>query len=440
MMTREEARKITARALEFSTFPECQVQLSETETLNLRFANNGITTSGLTLERSLVVRSTRDARTGVSSADQTDDGAIRAAVRRSEELAALAPPNAEHVAPLGPQEYPALDHFDEETAASRSPALLPHVRAILDRAVKDKLVAAGFFIRNAGAQSVANKADLFAFGRTTDARLSTTFRAPDGSSSGWAGQPAKRLKDIDGSALADRAAEKCLRWKKPVRLDPGKYTVVLEPTATSDLVRMVNSALSARAAEEGRSYFSRKESTALGQKLFPEFITLRSDPADPRLPALPWTGELLPARAVTWIDQGVLKNLAYDRFWASKTGKQPVMPGGAMILDGADATVEDLIKTVDRGLLVTRFWYIRSVNPRTVQLTGLTRDGLFLIEKGEIAGAAMNFRFNESPMRLLENARKLGRVARVAGGEGGAMIAPALVAAGFTFTSISDAV
>ncbi len=442
MLSRDQARKLTEKILSLSKFPECSVAVSETESLNLRFANNGITTSGLTTERSIFVTSTRDARSGSARVDQIDDAALAAAVKRSEDLAELAPPNAEHMPPLGPQQYPAVDHWDEETASARPPLLVPQVRAIIERASKDKLVSAGFFERNATVAAVANKDGLFGFGRAADARLSTTLRAPDGTSSGWAGQPSLRIRAISGAELADTAARKCLSWRKPVKLDPGKYTVLLEPTAAGDLLRMAGFSMSARAAEEGRSYFSKKGGgTRLGEKMFPEFVTLRSDPADPRLPSLPWTNELLPARPMVWIGNGVLKNLYYDRFWAHKAGKQPTpMPIAGVILDGGNASLEELIKSIDRGLLVTRFWYIRMVNPRTIQATGLTRDGLFLIEKGRIAAPVMNFRFNESPMRLLENAQKLGRAQRVQGAEGGSMIAPAIVSAGFTFTSISDAV
>jgi predicted Zn-dependent protease len=148
----------------------------------------------------------------------------------------------------------------------------------------------------------------------------------------------------------------------------------------------------------------------------------------------------LPVSAFTWIEKGVVKNLHYDRYWAAQAGK-PVTPAPAyIVLSGGDQTLDELIASVKRGLLVTRFWYIRFVNRQTVQLTGLTRDGLFLIEDGKVAGPAMNFRFNESPVRLLQNTIALGKAVRVRGGEGAGMVAPPLVAKDFSFTSISDAV
>jgi len=200
--------------------------------------------------------------------------------------------------------------------------------------------------------------------------------------------------------------------------------------------------------------------TLLGEKLFPEFVTLRTDPFDSRQPALPWTDELLPTQPMVWLDKGVIANLDYDRYWAAKTSKQPTPsagPGGrgggrgrggatlggggsSLIMEGGNATLDDLIASVDRGLLITHFWYIRGVNPQTLQLTGLTRDGLFLIENGKITQPVMNFRFLESPVRLLKNAKRVGSAVRVRGLEGGMMIAPALLATDFPLPSISDAI
>ncbi len=441
MFTREEAQKLAEKILSFSTFPECSLMLSSSEDLNLRFARNGITTSGFTIERSVSISSTRDEKTGSTRTDQIDDDSLRAAVKRSEELASIAPANPEHMPPLGPQQYPAIDNYDEETARARSPVVIPHIRAIIDAAVKEKLVAAGFFERSASASAVANKNGLFGYSRSTDSRLSTTIRTSDGASSGWAVHPAVRVGEINGAALAATAVEKCLKWRKPVRLDPGKYTVLLEANAVGDLLRMAGFSLNARGAEEGRTFLSKKGGgTLLGEKLFPEIITLYSDPFDRRMPASPWSMDSLPNRKMAWIEKGVVRNLWYDRYWARKAEKEPTPFPTSLVLEGADASLEDLMRSVDRGLLVTHFWYIRVLNPRTLQLTGLTRDGLFLIENGKLATPVVNFRFNESPVRLLENAQKLGRVARTRGFEGGSMIAPPMVASNFTFSSVSDAV
>jgi predicted Zn-dependent protease len=444
MLTRDEAQQLVSKILKYSSFPECSVEVQGSEDLNIRFANNGVTTSGYVVGRSISVASTRDARTGVATTDQIEDDALRAAVKRSEEMAALSPVNPEQMPPLGKQDYPDVDHFDEASAAARGAVLVPQIRAVIDRAAKEKLVAAGFFKRSASGRAVANKSGLFGYSRSTDANLTATVRTPDGKSSGWAGQPSVRLGQIDGAQVAERAAAKCARWRNPVRLEPGKYTVVLEPNAVCNLMDFLGGgAMSARAAEQGNSFLSRKGGgTLAGEKLFPETITLRSDPFDARLASAPWGDgdDPLPVRKLTWIDKGVVRNLYYERYWAEKKGKEATPPASSLVLEGGEASLEDLIATVERGLLVTRFWYIRELNPRTLQLTGLTRDGLFLIEGGKIAGPAMNFRFNESPVRMLQNVRKLGRAERAGSSDDAPMIVPPLVAEDFNFASVSDAV
>ncbi len=449
MLTRDEAQKLSNKVVGLSTLPECEVTVSATEQVYTRFANNGITTAAFGTRLTVTVTVTRDGQTGSYSVDETDDASLRKAVAKAEELATIAPPNPERMPPLGPQQYPATPHFDEATAKARAPEMIPHVKTIIDIAKQKQLVAAGLIERTHRATAIANKAGLFGFEESADSQLTTTIRMADGSSAGWAGQPSTRLADIDSAHLASVASEKCARWKNPKRLDPGNYTVVLEPTAAGDLVRLVTPGFSARNTDEGRTFLSKRGGgTLIGEKLFPEFITLHSDPFDPRQPSGPWTGDLLPARTMTWIDKGVVSNMAYDRYWASKTGKEPTPglgfgfggPQGNLILEGSSASLDDLIKTVDRGLLITHFWYIRVVNPQTLQQTGLTRDAVFLIENGKITDPVMNLRFLESPVRLLKNARMLGQPIRVRGLEGGLMIAPPLVATDFPLPSVSDAI
>jgi len=441
MLTRSQAQQLTERVLKFSSFPESTVSAGENEEAFIRFANNGVTTSGFTVERTVTISVTRDGKTGVTQTTDLTDESLRAAMKRAEAIAVIAPPNPESVDDLGPQKYADFENRDERTASARSPQMASHVKSIIDAAVKRKLVSAGFFNRSASTDAFGNKKGNFGYQQRADSRLTTTVRRPDGSSSGWAGQPSVRIEDIDGAALGERAIEKCLRWNKPLKLDPGRYTVVLEPTAVGDLVQLMSFSLAARSAEEGRSVFSKKGGgTLAGEKMFPEFINLRSDPFDKRLPSSLWSAGGIPNRRMDWIEKGVLKNLSYDRYWAAKTGKAPTPFPSGLILEGGDASLADLVKATKRGLLVTRFWYIRSVNPQTLQFTGLTRDGLFLIEDGEVTRPVMNFRFNESPVRLLQNTQRQGRVERVRGAEGQGMIAPCLQASDFHFSSISDAV
>src|SRR5262249_7091093 len=239
MFTPADSRQLADKILSYSSFPECTVSLSATEESYTRFANNGITNAGLAERRLIVIESTRDGKTGVIRIDETGDNALRAAVKRSEELAALAPPNPENMVSLGPQKYSRAAAYDEETARARSAQMIPHIRAVVEAAASKKLVSAGLVQRSQVTEAVATKAGLFGYHRSADSHMSTTIRYPDGSSSGWAGQPSARIREIDGAALAAAAIEKAMKWRNPKRLDPGKYTVVLEPTAAGDIVRLI---------------------------------------------------------------------------------------------------------------------------------------------------------------------------------------------------------
>jgi predicted Zn-dependent protease len=441
MLTRDAAAKLAQNVLGLSSFPECSVAITFTEQAYTRFANNGVTTAAFAARNVVQITVGRDGQSGSAVTDDLDDAALLAAVKRAETLALMAPPNPEWLPDPSSQEFPALPPYDGRTASARSAEMLPLIKIAIDAAKQRKLVAAGLVERTHRASALANKTGLFAFHVSADAALGVTVRAADGSSSGWASQPSTYLGAIDSAKLAATAIEKCTRWKNPETLAPGGYTVVLEPAAAGDLVRLIGQGLSARTAEEGRSFVSKPDGgTRSGEKLFPEMVTLRTDPLDPRFPSLPWTPESLPARPISWIDRGVIANLFYDRYWAKKSGQRPTPFPANLILDGGRAPLQDLVSRVERGLLVTHFWYIRSVNPQTLQYTGLTRDGLFLIENGRISAAVRNLRFNESPVRLLKNTVALGPAIRVRGIEGGAMIAPPILATNFTFTSVSDAV
>ena len=440
MLSKEQSKQLADKALSFSTFPECEVNVSSSESAFIRFALNGITTSGFIVDQAMSITSVRDGKRGSTVVDEFDDRSLREAVQRTEQLALIAPANPESVPPLAPQKYPAIENYPDSTAQARNQVMIPRIRAIIESAKASNLIAAGYMERVAQTSAVANKQNNFAYGKVTDAYLSSTIRDAAGTSSGWASQPAVRIEEIDGAAVARAAIEKCLRWKNPKRLDPGKYTVVLEPTAVGDLLPRIASGFSARAAAEGRSFLSKPGGgTLVGEKLFPDSITLRTDPFSNLYSVFPWTSGTMPADRITWIEDGVVKNLFYDRYWAAKAGRPPTPAPASLLLDGGEKSLGDLIASVERGLLVTRFFYIRTVNPQTLQMTGLTRDGLFLIEDGKITSPVVNFRFNESPVRMLQNTIGIGKAVRTRGMEDG-MVTPPLVVKDFPLTSISDAV
>src|SRR5262245_1304227 len=295
MLTKDQAHALAQKTIALTSFPQCTVQISNSEDAFIRFALNGVTTSGFVASESLFLSVTKDRQTGSTTVDELDEKSIKDAVQRAEQLALLSPPNPEGMPPIGPQKYTGLENFVESTAKARNPVMVPHVKAIVDAAKAKGLVAAGYFERSVSTVATANKAGNFGFGRTTDAYLSTTVRNPEGTSSGWASHPAVRIAEISGETVGKVAVEKCLRWKNPKRLDPGKYTVVLEPTAVGDLLPLMGFSMQARAAEEGRSFLSKKGGgTQLGEKLFPDFITLHSDPRSKLYSSLPWGNGALP--------------------------------------------------------------------------------------------------------------------------------------------------
>jgi predicted Zn-dependent protease len=305
---------------------------------------------------------------------------------------------------------------------------------------------AGYLEANAGARAIATNKGLFAYHRSTDAGLSNTVRTPERTGSGWASAGARDWSAIDPALLGARAAQKAVASRNPQAIEPGLYTVVLEPGAVADLVPQLAGAFNARNADEGRSAFSKRGGgTLVGEKVADERVTLYSDPADPDLLAQPFDTEGLPLSRRVWIENGVLKNLVYSRFWAQKRGVEATgtgtgfggggLPGGLKMVGGTKTT-DELIAGTQRGILVTHFFYIRSLDPRTVLLTGLTRDGTFLIENGKITRSLKNFRWNESPLFLLRKIDEIGRAERTAAGQ----VMPSIRAKDFNFTSLSDAV
>jgi predicted Zn-dependent protease len=447
MLSQQDVKNIIDQVIGYSKLPECEVYVNWTEDDFIRFANNGITTSGYRITQQISITSTTaDKRSGNASVGELTAEALKNGVKQAEELAAISRPNPEDMPALPAQKYPRLSNFDNYTASARGDVMVPQVKAILAGAMQNKLVAAGYIQRSANAVGVGNKAGLFGYHTYTDSSLTHTMRNPGGTSSGWATQSSVSLKDLDGEQQVKVSIDKCLRGANRKKLDAGKYTVIMEPAAVADLMGWLGFAFGARDAEQGQSFLSKAGqgqngvSTYLGEKLFPEIITLRSDPFHPKLASTPWGPSLLPNEKLAWIDKGVVKNLYYDRFWAEKAGKKPTPYPVNLVLDGQDNSLADLIASVDRGLLVTRLWYIRVLQPKTWQLTGLTRDGVFLIEKGKVTDAVNNFRWNQSPAEVLQRTTRLTQPVRVTNDETGSNMAPALITTDFNLTSISDAV
>jgi predicted Zn-dependent protease len=440
---RDQAQKlldqVIAEGRRLAADAEIQASLRSVRDANTRFARNEITSTGDVEETVLAVEAGFGKRRAATRTNQTDPDSVRAALARAVRLARLAPEDPETMPVLAGQRYAAVPgSFDPASAGLTAAARAEAAEQAIAEAEKKKLVIAGFYEHEAVATAIASSAGLFAYHSETGARFTCTARTEDGAGSGWAGAASHRAADLDVGRVVGTATDKALRSVKPSRLEPGRTTVVLEPRAVADLLQSLVMSLDARRADESRSFFARPGGgNRVGESLFPAGVTLRSDPADPLAPAPPFAGDGLPRGAVTWIEKGRLQALSYSRFWAAKQGKAPVQVSNTL-LSGGEASTEDLIRGVEKGVLITRFWYIRSLDPQTILMTGLTRDGVFRIERGEIAGPVNNFRFNESPVTMLKNAEAIGReMVRVPGGR---TRVPALRTREFNLASISDAV
>lgn len=444
-LSRAECEAITKKVLGFSTADECRVSVNSGMRQNSRFAVNQISTAGDDYNASVNIRSVFGKKVANVSVNRLDDASLRAAVQNCERIARLAPDDPELMPELGPQSHQESVVWSDATASMEPAARAEAVRTITEASRAAGLISTGYLEANAGSFAVANSKGLFAYSRSTGAALTTTVRTPDGTGSGWAGASDNDFRRINPKELAERAIDKARRSVNPVGIEPGRYTVVLEPTAVANLVQLISGALNARGADEGRSFFSKAGGgNKIGEKVVDERVTIVSDPLDPRVPAGTFGGDGLPNKKVTWIENGVVKNLAYDRFWAQKTGKETMGPSGTLRMDGGTSTMEEMIASTERGILVTRFWYIRGVDPRTILYTGLTRDGTFLIENGKVTRPIKNLRYNESPIFMLNNLQMMGVPQRVSasesGGPGQAIMVPPIKARDFNFTSTSDAI
>jgi len=443
ILTEADALSITQKALALSKADSCIVTIDGSEERHVRFAQNMATTNGSPSGIEINVESHFGKKSGSTSGTDLSDDALAALVAASESTAKLAPENPEFMPPIGPQKYPAGTAFSQATQSTTSDMLAGAILPVLQQAQAKNLQASGFLNIGTSFSSFANSKGLFVYDQETDVLHTVTARTPDGTGAGWAGTTHNDFSKLDVAGMGAVAIDKAVRSRKPVRLPPGKYTVILEPSAVFDLMSEMIGYFDQRSADEGRSFATKKGGgSRLGENIFGKNVTLYSDPNDPLVPGSIYSDDGQPAQRTVWIDGGVLKNLQCTRYWAQKSKLAPVPTPTTLTLVGGTTTTADMIKQTKRGLLITRFWYIREVDPQTVLLTGLTRDGVFLIEDGEITKPACNFRFNESPVAMLNKVLALGPSVRAYGEEsiGLPTAVPTLLVEDFTLSSVSDAV
>ena len=443
VLSREEAQALIERVVKISKADGIDVQVGGGYNANVRFADNQMSTAGGVTDFNVVVQSWFGPKHALVTTNEITDDALRLAVEKSEKLARLAPDDPEAMPMLGPQQYQSIEAYFTSVANMTADERAQVALTALEPARQaGDITAAGFLAVNVAAQAQGNSKGMFGYHRSTNANYTVTVRTKDGTGSGWAGAEHNDAAQIDFAAVSRRAIEKARLSRAPVAVEPGRYTVILEPQAVGDLCQLIGFYADARATDEGRSPFVKQGGgNKIGEKLVDSRVTLYADPADPRVRAQAFDGDGLPLGRQTFVENGVLKELYHSRFWAQKKGVKPTGAPTSFCMTGGDQSIEDMVKSTTRGILVTRLWYLREVDPRTILYTGLTRDGTFLIENGKISKSVKNFRFNDSPLFMLNNLEAMGRPERLAGTEaGGAVIVPPIKVRDFNFTSLSDAI
>jgi PmbA protein len=459
MLTKEKTQEIFARLRKFTTADEIEVLVAGGQSALTRFANNTIHQNVAEENYVVSVRTVFGGRTARATTNKFDDESLRRAVQASEELAKVQAPDPDLLPMAGPEEYDGAAKVGRayfETSSLTPGQRAAGVEKIVGVAKRHKLTTAGIFANSESVEAVLNSRGLAAYHTQTSSEISVTMLAGD--SSGWQKANSPDVRNLDPLSLAETAAEKALGSAHPHELAPGKYTVVLEPAAVLDLVGFMFWDFGGMAILDQRSFLNNR----VGTKIFGDNITIRDDVAHPLQSGAPFDGEGVRRQRVQLVEKGVVERLVYARSTAEKMKKSeyagklgPIETTGHgfplpneigempvnIVFDGqppnAAKTVEQMVAGTERGVLVTRLWYIREVDPYEKILTGMTRDGTFYIEKGKVQNGIRNFRFNESLLHTLSQVEEMGTPVRASGEESFDMVVPPMKVREFNFTEVT---
>jgi PmbA protein len=433
----------TVLRLAKSTLAEgAEVHVEEISGALTRFANNAIHQNVAEHGLTVSIRTVADGRTARATTNRIDEDSLRATIEASLTLSRSQPKNPRLLPLPGRQRYRKVNRFIKRTVGLTPEDRARAVRRACDLAVKNGQVAAGIFSSGQNQIVMGNSRGLFAGYRETHAEFSITMQ--EGAAASWAKANSANVRDFDPQKLAARASEKAHLACNARELAPGRYTVILEPAAVLDLVGFLFYDFSATALEDKRSCLNDR----MGTQLFGKNISISDDVYHPLQLGAPFDGEGIPRQRVLLVDRGVPKNLVYARSTAKRARKKPTGHGFALpneygeapmnlVFSGGESSLEKMIASTDRGLLVTRLWYIREVDPYEKVMTGMTRDGLFLVENGRVASAVRNFRFNQSLIEMLRNVELLGPAVRATGEEAFEMVVPAMKVRNFHFSEVT---
>jgi len=444
-MTKTEAERLFSMALNVArargVFDLEAIVTAETGALT-RFANNTIHQNVAERTVQVSIRPVIDGRTARATTNRIDEAGIRSVVDDAIAITRLTEPDPDLLPLASPAPYRDIPRRCDSAANAT-----PDERA---RAVAEAIhvveaagqIAAGAYSTGEGAFALFNSRGVSAWHSESHARFSITAMAPD--SSGWAKASACDRDRIDPAGLARIAADKATKSAAPGEVPPGRYTVILEPAAVLDLAGQMFADFSATAIRDGRSFLTDR----LGKKIFGDNITIQDDFAHPQQSGPAFDSEGTPKRTLTLVDRGVVREITYSRQAASLAGVEPTGHGlplpnefgevpANIVFEGGGASVEQMIASTDRGILVTRLWYIREVDPYEKIFTGMTRDGTFLVEGGRITAGLRNFRFNQGLIEMLSNVETLSPAIRASGEESADMVVPAMKVRDFNFTEVT---
>ena len=437
-----EIRRLAERIFKLSEADETEVQIDFTSDALTRFANNTIHQNVAERMLSVSVRAVFDGCTARATTNKTDEESLRRVVAASATLARSRPRNPDLLPMSGPQKYPRVERFFPATAAASPEDRARAIARVVTITARAGQTAAGIFSTGAMQSALANSRGLSAHYRQTRAEFSISVLEEN--SSGWAKANSPDIADIAPDALAESASQKAIASRAPRELAPGHYTVILEPAAALDVVGFLFYDFSATAVRDQRSCLTER----LGKQVMGQNITLWDDVCHPLQLGAPFDGEGLPRQKVLLVERGVPRNLVYSRATAKKMNVQATGHGLSLpnewgeapmnlVFGGGTASLQEMISSTDSGILVTRLWYIREVDPYEKILTGMTRDGTFLVEGGRVVAGVRNFRFNQSVLEMLSNVEMLGPAVRASGEEAFEMVVPAMKVRGFHFTEVT---
>jgi PmbA protein len=444
MLGRDHVQRLLEETLRRSPAEQTEIVLTAGDDALTRFANSGIHQNVAETNAEVRVRAIVGKRTGVAVSNRLEPDALAQTLETATAIARLQPENPDFPGLAPPQAVEPVHAYSEATAASSPEQRARAVKLVCDLAIEQRLVASGAFSTSSTEIAVANSLGLFAYDTGTRARLTTVVMSDD--SSGYAERAAVDVQALDVEALAREAVATAVRSRGPVAVEPGEYRVVLQAYAVEEMLTyLAYLGLGAQAVQEGRSFLVGR----VGEQLAAPSVDLWDNGRDPRGLPLAFDFEGVPKQRVTFFERGIARDVVYDRQTAARAGRDSTghalpAPNTAgplptnLILGAGDASDADLLAGVERGIWVTRFWYVNVVHPTQAVLTGMTRDGTFLIEHGEITRPIRNLRFTSSVLDALASVERIGREPLLIQSWLGGNLVPALRVGRFTFTGATE--